>query len=385
MLKRTPLYESHVALDARRVEFGGWEMPVQYSSLIEEHHATRTAAGLFDISHMGRFLVIGPDSLSFLQYLTTYDVSRIEMNMSGYSLMCTPTGGVVDDVFIYNLPNAYMVVVNAANRQKDWDWVLKQSYQFNVKMIDYSDYWAMIALQGPQAEAILQHCDIATEDDSDTSDTLPCAELTFHGVTQCALFGVPETLISRTGYTGEDGFEIFFNAKHAEKVWSSLLSAGKEYGLKPCGLGARDSLRFEACLPLYGHELSEEIHPFEARLGWVIGLDKDHFIGRDALTKIHREGSKRRLVGFEVTGGGVARSEYPILDLDGNTIGVVTSGMPSPTLQRHLGLGFVPMEMSQPGTEIEIQIRKRTARARIVRTPFYKPRYKKQDEKKEKT
>ncbi len=369
MLKRTPLYDAHIALGARMVEFAGWEMPVQYSSILNEHHAVRNAAGMFDISHMGRFLVIGPDAIPFLQRVATCDVTRIDVGMSHYGLLCNSYGGIVDDVFIYNLPNAYMVIVNAANRQKDWNWLLKHASSFNVRMVDYSDQWAMLALQGPNAEAILMQID---EAQAETIAAIP-----FHGVAKGAFLGMDECLIARTGYTGEDGFELFFPETYVEGVWKRILSAGESHGLQPCGLGARDSLRFEPCLSLYGHEIGDDINPYEARLGWVVDLDTDEFTGQDALTYVKKNGPSRRLVGFEMVGRGVARHGYTIQNAEGKSVGYVTTGMPSPTLGKPLGMGYVPTELSKVGSEFDVIIREKPVRARVVKMPFYPPRYKK--------
>lgn len=370
MLKRTVLYDTHCETGARMVEFGGWEMPVQYSGILDEHHAVRNAAGLFDISHMGRFLVIGPDTLTFLQRVATCDVERIESNMASYALLCNSYGGIVDDIFIYHMPNAYMIVVNAANRQKDWNWLLKHASNFNVRLVDYSEQWAMLALQGPASESIL-----AGSNDVDFDDL---SSLAFHGVTKGRLFGVDGCLIARTGYTGEDGFEIFFDSMQADKVWKTLLDLGASSGLKPCGLGARDSLRFEPCLSLYGHEIGDEVNPYEARLGWVVKLDKGEFTGHDALSFMKKNGPSRQLVGFEMIGRGIARHGYPIHSIEGKQIGHVTSGMPAPTFDnKPLGMGYVPKELSAVGAEFDVIIRSKPARARVVKMPFYKPQYKK--------
>jgi aminomethyltransferase len=369
MLKRTPLYKSHETLGGRMVEFGGWGMPVQYSGILDEHHTVRNGAGVFDISHMGRFLIIGPDALNFLQYTTTCNVASMEVGFSSYALLCHSNGGIVDDIFIYRLPNAYLLVVNASNRQKDSDFLLYHANNFNVKVVDYSELWAMLAVQGPSAEAIL----VASGQVETDLATLP-----FHSVERCRLFGVDESLISRTGYTGEDGFELFFDARKAAKVWDALLNLESEAGtIKPCGLGARDSLRFEPCLPLYGHEISDETTPYEARLGWVVSLDKGDFVGRDALLYIKQEGTLRQLVGFEMVGRGVARAGYAIHSLMGERIGSVTSGMPSPTLGKPLGMAYVPIELSDKGSEFDVMIRGKPVRARVIKMPFYKPRYKK--------
>lgn len=364
MLKRTPLFERHVAAGARMVEFGGWEMPVQYSGIIDEHSAVRQGAGLFDISHMGRFMVRGPQAEAFLQHVVTSDVAAIALGQSNYGLLCAEDGGIVDDVFIYHVLDEYLVVVNASNRDKDWAWLAGHAAGFDVELEDRSERWAMLAVQGPGAEALL-----AGAADSTTEEI---GYLPFHGVALTTLFG--ETcLIARTGYTGEDGFELFFEARHAPAFWDRLVALGA----RPCGLGARDSLRFEPCLALYGHEIGATINPYEARLGWVVKLDKGEFVGRAALAAIKAQGPARRLAGLELLGKGIARGDYPIHSVEGQPVGHVTTGMPSPTLGRPLAIGLVPTALSAEGAEVDIIIRERPVRARVVKMPFYKPRYKK--------
>lgn len=365
MLKRTPLYTQHLAAGARMVEFGGWEMPVQYSGIIEEHQAVRQHAGLFDISHMGRFMVRGPQAEPFLQHVVTCDVAAITLGQSNYGLLCAEDGGVVDDVFIYHLLDEFLVVVNASNREKDWAWLELHAAGFDVEIEDRSERWSMLALQGPAAETLL-----AQAEDSST-DAL--GNLPFHGVALTTLFGV-NVLIARTGYCGEDGFELFFDTNHAPMLWERTLALE---GVKPCGLGARDSLRFEPCLALYGHEISATINPYEARLGWVVKLDKGEFVGRTALAAIKAQGPARRLVGLELLGKGVARGDCPIHSPAGEPIGHVTTGMPSPTLGRPLAIGLVPTALSAEGGEVDLIVRERPVRARVVKMPFYKPRYKK--------
>jgi len=365
-LKRTPLFDRHVAMGARVVEFGGWEMPVQYSGIVDEHNAVRSAAGLFDISHMGEVEVKGAEALAFLQHIATQDVATIGEGLANYSLMCHPDGGIVDDIFIYNLPDGYMVVVNASNTEKDFAWMLDNMHGFNVELTNISDRASMLALQGPAAEGILAN---ATDIDA--------AGIAFHGVTTGMLLGDIPALIARTGYTGEDGFELFVDDDNAVKLWDGLLELGKDAGLKPCGLGARDSLRFEACLPLYGHEIADDINPYEAKLGWVVKLDKGDFVGRAALQQIKQDGVSRKLTGFEVIGRGIARGGYEIRDTGGKRIGEVTTGMPSPTLGKNYGLGYVPIELVREGSEFDVVVRDRPVRVQAVKTPFYKPRYKK--------
>ncbi|HEU5086613.1 MAG TPA: glycine cleavage system aminomethyltransferase GcvT, partial [Roseiflexaceae bacterium] len=331
-----------------------------------EHQAVRTAAGLFDISHMGEVEVRGPDALAFLQHVATQDVASIPVGQSNYALLCRPDGGIVDDIFIYHLLDMYLVVVNASNTAKDFTWMRSQVGDFDVELTNASVRYGMLALQGPAAEQILaQVADI------------DAAALPFHGVTAGMLLGDLPALIARTGYTGEDGFELFVDAGNTTRLWNELLERGRDVGLKPCGLGARDSLRFEACLALYGHEIDDTINPYEARLGWVVKLSKGPFVGSERLAQIKAEGTQRRLVGFEMVGRGIGRGGYEIRSLEGERIGEVTTGMPSPTLGKNLGMGYVPTELSKEGSEFDVIVRDKPVRARAVKMPFYKPKYKK--------
>lgn len=365
-MKRTPLNERHKELGAKMVEFGGWEMPVQYTGIIDEHTATRTAAGLFDISHMGQINVGGPDALPFLQSIATQDVATIDEGLANYSLMCYPDGGIVDDIFIYHLPDRYLVVVNASNVDKDFAWLHEHVGDFAVEIENISDQTTMLALQGPRAEAIL-----ARVADVDAS------AIPFHGVMTGTLLGHVPAIIARTGYTGEDGFELFFANEYAGSVWNGLLEEGHDDGLKPIGLGARDSLRFEPKLALYGHEISETVNPYEAGLGWVVKLDKGPFLGREALQRVKAEGPRRKLVGLEMIGRGIARGGYRVATPDGDDVGEVTSGMPAPTLGKNLALALVRADVARAGTELDVVIRGKPVRARVVKTPFYQSRYKK--------
>lgn len=364
-LKRTPLYDRHVALGARMVEFGGWKMPVQYSGIVDEHSAVRNAAGLFDISHMGEIEVKGSDALAFLQHIATQDVATIAEGQSNYALLCRPDGGIVDDIFIYHLPDGYMVVVNASNIEKDFAWILDQIAGYDVQLTNISDHASMLAIQGPHAEAILAR---ATDTD--------VVNLPFHAVTTGMLGDIPG-IIARTGYTGEDGFELFVDDDNVVRLWDELLALGGDAGLKPCGLGARDSLRFEACLALYGHEIADDINPYEAKLGWVVKLGKGDFVGHETLSQVKQAGVARKLAGFEMVGRGIARGGYEIRSVEGERIGYVTTGMPSPTLGTYLGLGYVPTALASEGSEFDVIVRDRPVRARVVKTPFYKTRYKK--------
>jgi aminomethyltransferase len=353
-------------MGARIVEFGGWEMPIQYSGIVDEHQAVRSAAGLFDISHMGEVEVKGKDALAFLQHIASADVAAIAEGHAAYALLCRPGGGIVDDIFIYNLPDAYLVVVNASNTEKDFAWMLDNLAGFDVVLTNISDHASMLALQGPKAESILAR---ATDVD--------VVHLPFHAVTTGMLLGDIPGIIARTGYTGEDGFELFVDDDNAARLWDGLLALGVDGGLRPCGLGARDSLRFEAGLALYGHEIADDINPYEARLGWVVKLGKGPFVGSEALRRVKQEGVRRKLAGFEMVGRGIARGGYEIRSTDGERIGYVTTGMPSPTLGKSLGLGYVPAELATEGSEFDVIVRDKPVRARVVKTPFYKPRYKK--------
>lgn len=362
-LKRTALYDTHLALGARMVEFGGWEMPVQYSGILDEHHAVRHAAGLFDIDHMGQFKVTGKDALPFLQHLLTANVAKLDVYQAGYAILCYADGGVIDDTFVYKLPGKTkgtfecMLVVNASNRAKDWEWLNAHRGGWRVELADVSEQFYMLALQGPRAEEVLQKL-----------EWFDVRGLEYHSAREFRLHRA-RGLFARTGYTGEDGFELFVPIQYGKEVWDAILDAGKAMGVKPIGLGARDSLRFEAKMPLYGHELDAYTTPLEAGLGWACDLSK-MFIGRDALLKQKLEGVKKKLVGFEMIDRGIPRNGYTITK-EGQAVGVVTTGMFSPTLQKNIGLGFVPPALSAIGTEFEVVIRGNALRARVVKTPFY--------------
>lgn len=359
-LQRTTLYDDHIRLNARMVEFGGWEMPVQYTGIIDEHRAVRERAGIFDVSHMGEFWVNGPDALAFLQYVTTADVSQLGIGHAGYALFCRPDGGVVDDLFIYHLDvDRYLLVVNASNIDKDWAWINQFTSNYAITLENASDRTALIALQGPQAEAVLaNHIGQLAID------------LPFHGVSHTTFDG-KAVIVARTGYTGEDGFEVFSSNDDASAIWQALIGSGAT----PCGLGARDSLRFEPCLALYGHELSDTINPYEARLGWAVKLNKGEFVGSQVLADL-KSNFTRRVVAFEVTGKGIARGDYPVHAVTGERIGHVTTGMPSPTLGKPLGLALVERTYAVEGGEFDVIIRDKPVRAVVVKYPFYQSRYK---------
>jgi aminomethyltransferase len=342
------------------VEFGGWEMPVQYTGIIEEHKAVRRAAGLFDVSHMGEILVKGPGALPLIQKLITNDATKITIGQALYSPMCYPSGGIVDDLLVYRLgDDEYWLVVNAGNKDKDFRWI-KDHQAGEVTVEDISDETGQIALQGPRSQEILsQITDINLE------------EIKYFRFAWAETAGV-KTLVSRTGYTGEDGFELYMKAKEAPQVWQALLLAGKDFGLVPVGLGARDTLRFEARLPLYGHELNEEYTPLEAGLGIFVALTKaENFIGKEALLKQKAEGVPRKLVGFEMLDRGIPRAGYKI-EKNNISIGEVTSGSFAPSLGKNLGLGYVKSAEAVLDNEITVIIRDKGLQARIIKTPFYK-------------
>lgn len=361
-LKRTPLFALHQALGARMVEFGGWEMPVQYSGILEEHRAVRQRAGLFDVCHMGEFRVDGTGALDLLQRLVPNNVARLAINQALYTQICLPSGGTRDDLIIYRRDDqGYMVVVNAGTQESDWQWFSAHlSGQGGVTLRNVSDATALLALQGPLAREILRPLTAA-----------PLDAIAYYHCLPGDVAGV-SCLVSRTGYTGEDGFELYCSAGNAPALWRALMAAGTPRGMLPAGLGARDTLRLEAGYCLYGHELTEEITPLEAGLGWTVKLQKGtDFIGRQALADEQRDGLRQQLVGIEPTGRGIARAGYPILR-DGQRIGTVTSGTLSPTLERPVALGFVPPVAAAPGTQLAIEIRGKPVAAVVVPLPFYK-------------
>jgi len=359
-LKRTPLYEQHRQLGARLVEFGGWDMPVQYSSILDEHRAVRTHAGLFDVSHMGEFGVTGPGALAFLQHLVPNDVARLALNQALYTQLCQPDGGVVDDLLIYHLAeNSYLLVVNAGNIAKDFAWIEAHSQGFEIQLANQSDETGLIALQGPQALTILQPL-----------TGVDLSALAYYHASPGLVNGI-NSLISRTGYTGEDGFELYCSAGEVAALWEKLLGVGKEHGLVPAGLGARDTLRLEAAYCLYEHELNEQTNPLEAGLAWTVKPGKGDFIGREALVESKAQGLKRKLIGLEMVERGVCRGGYAIYDGE-RQIGALTSGAPGPTVNKNIGLGYVETAYATPGKNVQVDIRGRRTAAQIVALPFYK-------------
>jgi len=364
-MKKTPLYEKHIQLKGKMIDFGGWSLPVEYTGIIPEHEAVRTKAGIFDVSHMGEITVKGEDSEKYLQMLLTNDISLLNNNQIAYTAMCYPHGGVVDDLLVYKYSNTdYLLVVNASNTEKDYQW-MKENIFGNTEILNVSENYAQLALQGPLAETILQKL---------TSKNLN--EIEFYYFSDNVKVGNIEALVSRTGYTGEDGFELYFAYDKAEEMWDLILEAGKDEGLIPAGLGARDTLRFEASLPLYGHELNENITPLEAGLGFFVKLNKENFIGKEALARQKSEGLQRKIVGFEMIDRGIPRNNYEVYK-EGEKIGYVTTGSFSPTLKKNIGLALIDSAYSKEGTEIEILIRNKNSKAKVIKKPFYSKKYKK--------
>jgi aminomethyltransferase len=366
-LKRTPLYDTHVRLGARMVPFGGWEMPVQYpSGVMAEHLAVRERAGLFDIGHMGQVLIEGPDALEFLQWVTTNDVGRLEVGAAQYSLLCNHEGGVLDDVIVYRLAQTrFLVIVNAANTESDYAWIEGQlarpgrGVRPERVLLRRQAQQTLLALQGPRATQVLRKL-----------VPVDPGQLGNYRAMESTVDGVP-AMVARTGYTGERGYEIAFDGTHARHLWDALLDAGREADVIPCGLGARDTLRLEAGMALYSHELTADVNPLEAGLERVVRFDKGDFVGAAALRDAQAAGPARRLVGVELVDRGVLRSGYPIVAA-GRQVGVLTSGGPSPTLKKSIGMGYVPAALAADGTQVAVEIRGRPYAAKIVPLPFYR-------------
>lgn len=359
--QKTALYDAHVRAGARMVEFAGFLMPVQYRGILEEHKKVRSALGMFDVSHMGEFIVSGPRVLEFLQKVTINDVARLEVGQAQYTAMCYPDGGIVDDLIVYRHPDHYLMIVNAGNLQKDYAW-LQEHIVTGVELRDESEATALLALQGRYAQPTLQKL---------TSSDL--ASIKFYHFTTTEVAGV-RGMVSRTGYTGEDGFEIAISSDKAETVWNALLDAGDEFGIEPIGLGARDTLRLEMKYCLYGNDIDETTNPLEAGLGWITKLEKGDFIGAEALRKVKAEGIRRKLIGLALQDRNIARHGYQVLH-NGRQVGVVTSGSLSPSLNYPIAMAYVQTPLSAPGTELTVLIRNREAAATVVKTPFYKRPY----------
>jgi len=365
-LRKTALNATHRAAKAKMVDFGGWDMPVEYSGLIAEHMAVRTGVGLFDVSHMGDIQLRGPNSLAAVQQLCMNDASKLAVGQAQYSAMLYPNGTFVDDVVVHKLSaNDYLIVINAGTREKDVQWVRQVIGRMpGAHVNDFSDYYTQLAIQGPRAMETLQKLTPV--------DLSAIKNYWFVWGQVCGLHNV---MIARTGYTGEDGFEIYIpsDVPTSERVWNEVLAAGAEFGMVPCGLGARNTLRLEAGMALYGHEISDTINVLEAGLGRYAKLDKPEFVGREALVEVEASGGpKRKLVGLEMIERGIGRDGYAVFTLEGEKIGAITSGSPAPFLKKNIALAYVPIEHSALETELAVEIRGQKVKARIVPTPFYK-------------
>jgi aminomethyltransferase len=368
-IRKTALNAVHRQMGAKMVEFNGWEMPVEYPAaiscgIINEHMAVRTGVGIFDVSHMGDIRLAGSQALAAVQHISMNDASRLAINQAQYSALLYPHGTFVDDVIVHRLgENEYLLVINAGTREKDFNWVRDNAREFDCAVENLSDNYTQLAIQGPKAVDLLQMLT-----DADLS------AVKFYWVTRGKFLGLENILIGRTGYTAEDGFEIYIpsDEKTSTRVWYEILDTGKEFGCLPCGLGARNTLRLEGCLPLYGHEISDTINVWEARLDRFCKMEKTDFIGHKALEKAKAAGVKRTLVGLEMTERGIARDGYKVLDVNGSEIGYVTSGSPAPFLKKNIALAYVPLEFAAVGTNVKVEIRGQGAAAVIVPTPFYK-------------
>lgn len=360
-LKRTPLFNEYQKLGAKTIDFGGWDLPVQFSSIKEEHEAVRTKAGLFDVSHMGEITVKGTDSLAYLQKMMTNDVALVKDGGAQYTAMCYENGGTVDDLLIYKkADNDYLLVVNASNIEKDFEWLTQHVFG-DVEVVNISDEIAQVAIQGPLAQTVLQKL---------TSTDL--SEIKFFKFQEDVDVAGKSSLVSRTGYTGEDGFEIYCASEDVVTIWNAILEAGEPEGILPCGLGARDTLRFEANLALYGQELSKDITPIEAGIGFAVKPNKEaDFFGKTVLKQQKEEGAPRKLVGVEMIDKGIPRHGYEVF-VGEEQVGEVTTGTQSPTLQKNIGLVLLKAEHAELGTEVEVQVRKKRLKAVVVATPFYK-------------
>jgi aminomethyltransferase len=355
MALRTPLYDAHLAAGARMVEFAGWDMPVQYKGVLEEHAAVRERVGIFDVSHMGEVTFDGPRALDAAQQLVSNDLAKCADGQAQYSALCNERGGVIDDIIVYRFsPQRLFICVNASGRAKDFEW-MRDRAGGDVAVSQRSDDWAQIAVQGPHAAKLV-----------DELCSPRVIDLGYYHFREATVAGIAGCIVARTGYTGEDGFEVFVPPEHARKLWDALV----ERGAVPCGLGARDSLRLEVAYRLYGNDMDEEHTPLEAGLGWIVKLDKPGgFVGSKALIQQKQEGLKRKLIGFKLTGKGIARHGYPALN-QGSRVGEVTSGTMSPILKESIGLAYLPSELSRAGTAFDVEIRGKPVAAQVVKTPF---------------
>ncbi|MDI9486193.1 MAG: glycine cleavage system aminomethyltransferase GcvT [Bacillota bacterium] len=356
-MKKTPLTEKHRALGAKMVDYAGFEMPVQYAGVLEETKTVRTNVGIFDLTHMGEFELTGPGALETVNYVTTNDASVLKEGEIQYTCLTKEDGGIIDDILVYRTADGFLLVVNAANAAKDYAWI-EQHLKSGTELKDLSDELTLIAVQGPKSAPLVEEIfNVSVADLKGYTFT----EVTYEG---------EKVLLSRTGYTGEDGFELYFPNALAEKLWDECLQKGEKHGVAPIGLGARDSLRLEARMPLYGNDISEDTSPLEAGLSRFVKLDKESFIGKDFLQKQKEEGVQRRLAAFVMVDKGIPRQGYPLLNMDGEEIGAVTSGTHSPTLDYPIGMGYVDVAYAKPDTEIQVQIRKKLAKAKIIKGRF---------------
>lgn len=367
-MKTTPLTEKHLALGAKMAEFAGYNMPISYKGINEEHAAVRQNVGVFDVSHMGEFIVKGKGALDLIQKVTSNNAAKLAIGDAQYSCLPNHEGGVVDDLLVYRLPEdkcaegekAFMLVVNASNIEKDWNWI-SQHNDFEAEMTNISDQTGLLAVQGPNATKVLQKLT-----DVDLS------AIKYYKFAKGKFAGLDNVIMSATGYTGAGGFELYVNSKDLAALWDAVFEAGKEEGIEPVGLGARDTLRLEMGFALYGNDISDTTSPIEAGLGWITKTKKGDFNSVEIFQKQRAEGVKRKLVGFEVTDRRVPRHDYPIEDMEGNVIGIVTSGTMSPSLEKPIGMGYVPVEFAAEGTDIQIVARKKRLAAKVVKPPFYK-------------
>lgn len=359
MAQKTPLYEEHLKLGARMVDFAGWDMPVEYKGLREEHNNVRTHVGLFDVSHMGEVFVRGENALKTLQWLTTNDVAKLKKGQAQYSILTNPQGGIVDDIIVYCLEENqnYLVCVNASNAEKDFEWMKKNNK--GAEITNESSKWSQIAVQGPKAPQLLEK----VLPKSSEVKPFHCEFFNYNGA---------QVLVAATGYTGEKGAEIFVPNEKAANLWSDLVKKGEEFGVQAIGLGARDTLRTEMKYSLYGNEITDQTNPIEAGLGWVVKLEKGDFIGREFVQKMKENGPKRKLIGFKMLDRGIPRHDYKLLSPDSQEVGVVTSGTMSPTLDEAIGIGYLREDLAKTGQEFFVEIRGRKTKAQVVQTPFVK-------------
>ena len=360
-LKKTALNDAHRKLGGRMIDFGGWDMPVQYTAgTIDEHMAVREAVGIFDVSHMGEIEIHGPQSLDLIQGLTTNDASKLNDWQAHYSALTYPDGTFVDDILVHRFaPDHYFLCVNASNADKDFDWIKSHTDNYDAEVKNVSANYTQLAIQGPKAIELMHPL-----------TSVELAPIKYYWFTRGEVDGVP-AIIARTGYTGEDGFEIYFDPNESDRIWNKILESGKPLGILPCGLAARNTLRLESKMALYGNDIDSTTTVLEADLGWICKLNKGDFLGRDRLAKQKEEGLTRKLIGFEVTDKGIARDHYPIF-INGQEAGVVTSGSHAPYLKKNIGLGYLPIEHTGIGTEFEVDVRGRKLAAQVVQTPFYK-------------